>query len=100
MTSQIVEDKGKSIEIADEIAMKAMRMISHELREVLGLDDPAENSYIIVHAIGNLTARMCLSLEGYRSVYGIEGMNAPAVQSWIHILTSEYLNMNQKEKEE
>lgn len=99
MTDQIVEDKGSSIEKADLIAMKVMALVSDEIRDHLCSDDPAENSYLAAHIMGNLYARMCLSLEGYQNIYGIDGMNAAAVQSWIHIIASEYLHANLKDKQ-
>jgi hypothetical protein len=92
----IVADKEKSLKKADEIAIKILDLITEETKDFQCEDDPAEHSYLAVHAMGNIIARICMSLEGYGNIYGIPNMTSDAIQSWIHIISNEYLKINKE----
>lgn len=90
----IVQDKLASIEKANEISSKIMAVITEESKQFQCEDDPAENAYLIVHVISILTCRICLVLEKYSLIYGIEKMNKENIYTWIEAATKEYLKMN------
>jgi hypothetical protein len=87
----IVEDKEKTIQKADEIAIEALKFISKQMEEYSCIDDPAEQVYLAVHTIGNLTARMCETLDGYSKTYGIERMDKKTVLKWINAIIKAYM---------
>ena len=96
MEDRIVKDKQWSMERADEVVVKLMLVMSDEVKKIPCEDDPAENTYIILHIISNLMARVIRSLDGYSKIYGIE-MTEDAVKSWCYILLNQYLKMQRKD---
>jgi hypothetical protein len=92
----IIADKKATIAKADEVAIKILSLITDEVKNFKCDDDPAEHAYLTMHIIGNLTSRICLILEGYSHVYGIEKMMVDSIHSWITEIAKEHIKFNKK----
>lgn len=92
----IVKDREKSIATAHSISGDLLEMITKELKDFSGEDDPAEQIYLGLHTIGSLLARMCISIRNYGEVYNIENLNIEAIKGWIDIIFKEYIKLNEK----
>lgn len=95
--STVVKDKEATLAKAHAIADDIIALIQKEITSFNCEDDPAEHSYLAVHVLGNLNARIAMIFEGYATIYAIEGMTANAFLNWIEIVTLEYLKLYQKE---
>jgi|ERR1044071_3083898 hypothetical protein len=93
----IVSNKETSISKANELSGELIELIGKRCMEHQGDDDPAENVYLFVHTIGLLNTKVCIALQNYSYVYGIDKMTKETIFDWIKTLTSEYM-ANHKEK--
>lgn len=94
----IVEDKIATIEKANEISKRLMEVISEESKNFNDADDPAEQIYLGCHIIGNLLAKICISLETYGQIYSINNLNCESISKWINVIANEHVELN-KNKE-
>lgn len=93
----IVEDPKKMLKKVDEITLKIIELLKSETINIELNDDPAEHIYLAAHVIGNLTARICMLLEGYSKVYGIEAMDHKKIIDWFEYITQDYITLNNPE---
>jgi len=85
----IVKNKESTINKANEIASKLLKMIAEDTKDFNCEDDPAEQIYLISHVMGNLLAKSCLSLEEYGKIYGILDLTYESILRWINLITKE-----------
>lgn len=90
----IVKNKEASICKANEMATKLLGLIVKESQQFNCEDDPAEQIYLGIHCIGNLIAKICISIEGYSKIYGIPNSEPDYIKECINDITNEYLKIN------
>ena len=92
----IVENKELTLNKANEIASKLLKIIIEDTKDFNCQDDPAEQIYLISHIIGNLLNKSCLSLEEYGKIYGIENLTFESILEWITLITKEIVKVGKK----
>lgn len=92
----IVENKEATLNKANEISSKLLKIIIEDTKDFNCEDDPAEQIYLISHVIGNLLAKSCLSLEEYGKIYGIENLTYDSILEWITLITKEMIQVKNK----
>jgi hypothetical protein len=95
-TRDIVKDKMATILRADEIAAKLADIIKKEADDFDCDDDPAEFIYLTIHTMGNLLAKICVSLEGYGHTYGIPSLTIKAIQEWVKVIMKDNIALKTK----
>ncbi len=93
----IIADKDKTISNAHEISKELIDILAKRCVELQGEDDPAENTYLFVHVSCLLNIKVCIALERYGHIYGIDKMPKETIFEWIKETTGEYLK-NFREK--
>ncbi len=89
----IVANQQQSIEYASEITNKLIHTINEETKKFNDEGDAAETIYLIVHTIGILNAKICLSLVEFAKIYGFE-VTIEQIRSWIELITTENISLN------
>jgi len=87
----IVKDKELTLIKANEISSHIMKIISEETKNFHPDDDPAEQIYLACHTLGNLMAKILVSLEGYGKIYNIQNLNIKSMNEWVNKISDEYL---------
>ena len=90
----IVKKQKETIEKAAEIGTKVVGLISKEISIYGCEDDPAESIYLSVHILGNLLAKVYLSLENYGEIYGIPNLTIKSLKEWINTIADEHIKIN------
>lgn len=90
----IVQNKQATLEKANDISSKLMTLMSDELKSFTPSDDPAEQIYLACHTIGNLLAKIYISLDGYAKIYNIAGLNKDTIKDWVCLICDENLKIN------
>lgn len=92
----IVENQTATIERANEISNQLTSVINKEVKKFVN-NDPAEHIYLICHTAANFLARMCLTLEGYGTIYGIANLTLDEIFKWIEAISKEHIKENKKD---
>src|SRR5260221_11266 len=90
----IVENKLNSLEKANDISSKLLSFITEETKNFDCSDDPAEQIYLGCHIAGNLIAKICISLQGYGKIYGINKMTSDFTLQYISSIAKEHIDIN------
>lgn len=91
--SRIVKNQEEIYQRADEITNKILLNIKDISADAETPDDPAESIYLLIHIISLLTAKVCVTLNGYGKTYGIDNFDIIAIREWIGRYTSTYLKL-------
>jgi len=95
----IVRDKAASLAKANEVTGKILAIITNESKDFITEDDPSENIYLAIHILGNLFAKVCISLEGFGKIYNIPNLTSESIKEWIDVVVLEYLKINETIKD-
>ncbi len=87
----VVKDKELTLLKADEIASMIIKLIGEETKNFHPEDDPAEQIYLGCHVLGNLYAKILISLEGYGKIYGIANLSIKSIGEWVDQISKEYI---------
>lgn len=90
----IVSDKEASLKKANEISNKILALIIEEIKNFSCDDDPAEQIYLECHVVGNLLAKICISLENFGETYSIPNLSTKSINEWINIIAEENIKFN------
>ena len=93
----IVENQTATIEHANEISNQLTSVINKEVKKFVS-NDPAEHIYLVCHTAANFLARMCLTLEGYGTIYGISNLTLDEIFKWVEAIAREHIKINSREK--
>lgn len=85
----IVEDKGKVIDVADELVFEMFDVIMKKLPIYKGDDCGAEIIYLLTHTCAIFTSKMKMLLSTYASMFGVEEV---PFDKWMAVIVPEYDN--------
>ena len=94
----IVSDKKATLDKANELSSKIIYLITEETKNFVCEDDPAEQIYLGCHVVGNLLAKISVSLENYGTIYGITGLTCDSISDWINLISREHIKLNKEIK--
>lgn len=93
----VVKDKQATLEFANKLANHLIQEMAERAQKFYGDNDPAEHIYLMCHTLGNLTAKMCIALEGYGKVYGIPSLTASVVNATIDSIKNALVDFNKEQ---
>lgn len=92
----IIENQEEARNKANKISDELLTRICKDAADFGSTDDPAEKIYFLAHLTGQIVAKVCISLEEYGKIYGIENFSSESIHEWIKVITKEIIKLNKK----
>lgn len=89
----IVKNKDDVINASNALANRMIDMINADISLYKGEDDPVEILYFVMHALGNINARIRIFLESSASLYGMQEA-VKSMNDWLTTISNEYYDIN------